>query len=158
VTESYVPAATPATAAEAATKLDTLAKNLEWAKGVLTGSGPHVQEFQDLVSKSGSADKLDLIIAGKIEPPIFETTVNGELNSYKIATTVADLRERGLDDATIRQAISNAPVSASERDAAKELRAVRLSDKEWTAKWLAGDRSAQKEMTLLNIIISGGGV
>ena len=48
---SYTPAATPATPAEAGAKLDALSKDSDWASKVLTGSGPHVREFNDLIGQ-----------------------------------------------------------------------------------------------------------
>ena len=156
MTESYTPGATPATPAEASARLDTLAKNSDWASGVLTGSGPHVREFQELVAKKSGGDKLDQILTGTIEPPLFETVMPGELSTRNVMTSVADLREIGLEDATIRQVVEGKPVSRAEHDAVKALKADRLSDKEWRAKFLAGDRAAVRDMALMNIVIVGG--
>jgi hypothetical protein len=153
---SYTPAATPASPAEAATKLETLSKNSEWASKVLTGSGPHVREFNDLIAKRSGSDKLDQVIAGTAEVPWLETTMNGELSTYKLATTVADLRERGLDDATIKQAISGAAVSKAEFDAVKRLHEDRLGDATWTANLLKGAAKERRELTLAQVVLAGG--
>ena len=44
----------------------------------------------------------------------------------------------------------------AEYAAAKVLHAQRMSDREWSARFLAGDKSAAREMKLLEIIITNG--
>jgi hypothetical protein len=70
--------------------------------------------------------------------------------------SAADLREIGVGDLAIRQVFEKRPVSRAEHDAVKALKADRLSDKEWRAKFLAGDRAAVRDMALMNIVIVGG--
>lgn len=156
MTESYTPAATPATPAEAATKLETLSKNSEWASKVLAGSGPHVTEFKNLIAKKSAADRLGQILDGTFEAPLLETTINGELSSYKVGTMIADLREIGLEDAAIRQTIEAKPVSKTEFDAVKRLHADRLGNAEWTAKLLKGGATERRELTLMQVVLAGG--
>ena len=153
---SYTPAATPATPAEAGAKLDALSKNQDWASKVLTGSGPHVTELKDLIAKKSGTDRLGQILDGTFEAPILETTINGELSSYKVATMVADLREVGLDDATIRQAVEGSPVAKAEYDAVKRLHADRLSNQEWISKLLKGAAAERRELTLMQTVLAGG--
>ena len=153
---SYTPAATPATPAEAGAKLDALSKNQDWASKVLTGSGPHVREFNDLIAKKSGSDKLDQILNGTIEPPILETVMPGELSTRNVMTSVADLREIGLEDAAIRQVVEGKPVSKTEFDAVKRLHADRLGNPEWTAKLLKGGASERRELTLMQVVLAGG--
>ena len=153
---SYTPAATPATPAEAGAKLDALSKNSDWASKVLTGSGPHVREFHDLVGKKSGADKLDQIIAGTAEVPLVDLVTDGQLSTYNQLIAAADLREIGVSDTAIRQVFEKKPVSFAEYNAVKGIKADRLADKEWRAKYMANDRVAVRDMALMNIVIVGG--
>ncbi len=156
MTESYTPAAPPATPAEAGAKLDALSKNQDWASKVLTGSGPHVREFNDLIAKKSGSDKLDQVIAGTAEVPLVDLVTDRQLSTYNQLIAAADLREIGVSDSAIRQIFEKKPVSRAEYDAVKALKADRLADKEWRAKYMANDRVAVRDMALMNIVIVGG--
>ena len=123
---------------------------------MLTGSGPHVREFQELVAKKSGGDKLDQILTGTIEPPLFETVMPGELSTRNVMTSVADLREIGLEDATIRQVVEGSPVAKAEYDAVKRLHADRLSNQESISKLLKGAAAERRELTLMQTVLAGG--
>jgi hypothetical protein len=156
VTESYTPAAIPATPAEAGARLDSLLATPEWASQLTSGSGPHVREFSDLMAAKSGTDRLGQIIAGTAEVPMIETVTAGQLSTYNQMLSAADLREIGVSDSAIRQLFEGKPVSRVEHDAVKALKADRLSDKEWRAKYLANDRAAVRDMALMNTVIVGG--
>lgn len=153
--ESNLPAP-PATPAEAAARLDGLMADPKWASKMLSGNGPEVRELHDLVAKKSSGDKIDQIIAGTVEPPIFETLHEGQLSTRNVMTSVADLREIGLTDAVIRQAIEGKPVPRAEYAAVKRLHADRLANAEWTAKLLKGGAVERRELTLMQIVLACG--
>jgi hypothetical protein len=146
-------ATTPAAAAE---KLDSLIANPEFRTKLLASGAAETREFHELMAAKSGGDRLGQIIAGTAEMPLLETTMNGELSTYKIATTVADLRERGLDDATIRQTITGASVSKAEFDAVKRLHEDRLGDADWTSKLLKGAAKERREFTLMQVVLAGG--
>jgi hypothetical protein len=147
-------ATTPAAAAE---KLDSLIANPEFRTKLLASGAAETREFHELMAaKSSGENKLDKIIAGTAEVPWLETTMNGELSTYKIASTVSDLRERGLDDATIKQAMESHPISKTEFDAVKRLHAERLGNAEWTSKLLKGGATERRELTLMEVALACG--
>jgi hypothetical protein len=108
-----------------------------------------------MAAKAGT-DRLGQIIAGTAEVPMIETVTAGQLSTYNQMLSAADLREIGVSDSAIRQLFEGKPVSRAEHDAVKALKADRLSDKEWRAKYLANDRAAVRDMALMNTVIVGG--
>lgn len=148
--------AAPATAAEAAARLDILSADAAWSAKVLAGHGPAVREFQDLVAKKSGGDKLDQIIAGTAEVPPFETVMGGELSTHNQMLTAGDLRDVGLSDGAIRQVFENKPVSRAEYDAVKRLHGDRLKDADWTKKLLGGDKVAHRDLLLMQVVLNAG--
>jgi hypothetical protein len=69
---------------------------------------------------------------------------------------VEHFRGVGLNDDQIRQALAGEPVTRAEFAVVKLMRDQRMSDPIWTAKYLKGDLAAVREMTLANIVLSGG--
>jgi hypothetical protein len=163
-TDALATPPTVPTPSEATVLLDARLTNPEFAAKLLAGSGPEVQEFHRLMAlKSSDApvaenggDRLDRIIAGTEPAPPFETVVNGELTTRNQIATAQVLRDLGLSNGVIRQAFEGKPVSADEYNAVKNLRTARMSDKVWTAKLLAGDFEAKRELALMNIVMVAG--
>ncbi len=144
---------------EAAAKLSELMSDKAWAAKLLSGNAPEAREFQQLMAaKSGGAgDRLDQIIAGAIEDPaLFETVTAGQLSTRNQMISAEALRDIGVSPAAIRQVFEAKPVPRAEYDAVKNLKADRLGDRDWIKRYLAGDRSAVREMTLMNIVAVGG--
>jgi hypothetical protein len=147
---------TPATPAAAAAKLDSLVANPDFRTKLLAAGAAETRQFHELMAAKSGGDKLDQVIAGTAEVPLVELVTAGQLSTYNQMISAADLREIGVGDLAIRQVFEKRPVSRAEHDAVKALKADRLSDKEWRAKFLAGDRAAVRDMALMNIVIVGG--
>ena len=62
----------------------------------------------------------------------------------------------GLNEATVKQALTSAPVSRAEYDAVKLLRTDMMADKDFAAAVLAGNPEAVRELTLMNTIVANG--
>ena len=75
-----------------------------------------------------------------------------------MANVAADLRDKGHAPEVVKQALLGKPVSQDEYTAVKALRDERMTNKEWSARLLGGDKAAAKELTLMNIIIANGAV
>jgi hypothetical protein len=101
-------------------------------------------------------DRLDQIIAGTVKIEPFETTTGSEISTYNAMQTAAGLREIGLTDSQIKQAMAGQPVPKAEYDMIKMLRSDRMGNTEWTAKYLKGDAQARREMALMNTVIVNG--
>ncbi|HEY1982968.1 MAG TPA: hypothetical protein VGH13_23050 [Xanthobacteraceae bacterium] len=143
-------------AEQAVAKLAERQKNSDWTAKVLSGSGPEVKEFHELMAAKSGGDKISAIIDGSAEVSSFEVTTGGELSTYNQMQSAEWLREMGIDDKSIRQILTGAEVSKQEFDAAKTRRSDRMQDAEFVKRWLSGNREAAREMTLLNIIIASG--
>lgn len=85
-----------------------------------------------------------------------DALLDGTVQGRDALGTVENFRNLGLTDAAIRQALDGTPVSKSEYRMAKVIKAEKLSDREFTKKWSAGDVAASREMLLLNIILTNG--
>lgn len=152
------PSATPADTAGAQARLDALVKDANWAKSYWEGNPAARREFSELTQKiangNPTADALNAKPDAKPDGPAMEYTVGGELSSRNRADAVAGLRQLGLDDATVTQALDGAPVSAQELAMAKMMKAAKLSDAAWTDRWLKGGLLERSEMTKINVILS----
>jgi hypothetical protein len=158
--------ALPVTQEQAATATATLAerqKNPEWnAKLVsMTDGYPEKREFAKLMDASSrdtakGESRLDKIIAGKAQVEMGEVTTSGEISTANAIKTVETLRDAGLTDPQIKQALSGAPVSKAEYEAVRIIKSDRLGNREWTQRYLAGGAQERREMLLINTIISNG--
>jgi hypothetical protein len=64
------------------------------------------------------------------------------------------LREIGISDPAIRQVLTDYEVSAAEHAMTAKWKADHMRSQEWTAKFLAGDGDAVRDMTNANIVLS----
>lgn len=153
ITPPAAPVAPPAPAPtpdQAATKLTELRGNKEWVTKFLAGNGPEVQEYgklSEIALSKGDQDKVGLAMAGQYLP------VNDSEHLTRMGTA-SMLRDAGIGDDVIRQALSGSPVTQQERDAAEKLKAKLMRNSDFSKKYLAGDGEAKEQMTLLQIITS----
>jgi hypothetical protein len=136
-------------------RLEALSKDAGWSKRLFAGDPAATKEFHDLVALSASGDVVRDTLAGIVEePPIFETTIDGQLPRRVAAQAVNDFRNDGLDDGTIAQAMHGGSVSLAEHRAATALLNARKSDPAWVEALMGGDYTAKREWTLLSVILS----
>lgn len=145
--------APPANAAEARALLDTRIADKDWGAKLLAGNSDVGREFRELSEKAGGVDPIDAAIAG-----IVPASENGLRDSDAVmrANVATTLRELGIRDAVIRDHMTDRKYTAEEVAAVTQLKAERMSDREWTKKYLAGDAKAVKDMTLIHIILDAG--
>jgi hypothetical protein len=143
---------------QAALKLDELLKNSDFQKRYLTGDGPAAKQYHDLAAKKAEAgaDRLDNIVRGTAEVRELETVIDGELSTQKLIQAAEHMKNFGLNEATVKQALTSAPVSRAEYDAVKTLRGELMADKDFTSALLAGNPVAVREFTLMNTIVANG--
>jgi hypothetical protein len=152
------PSATPTDSIGAKARLDALSADPEWSKKFFAGDQAARAEFARLTGQVAAGNPTADALAGAKPSETFEleTTVGGQLNTRNRADAVAGLRELGLGDAVVAQAIDGAAVSEHEVAMATQAKAMRLSDKTWTDRYLAGGLAEKREMGLLNVILSSG--
>lgn len=148
MTDSIIQEVVP-TAAEAAATLAGRMADKPWVEGFLQG-GPQLAEYRKLseIAVAKSADeKVDLAMAGKYLP------INDSEHLTRMGTA-SMLRDAGISNDVIKQALSGQPVSQAEHDAATTRKAALMRDHEWSKQYLAGNGPQREEMTLLNVILS----
>jgi hypothetical protein len=146
------------TPGEAQAKSTELRSDAGFRGRLLTGAGtPEFKAFQALNSKSNEGDAhLNRIVSGTAPLPDIDVHLGSELTGHNAMQAAADLRERGIDDAIIKQALAGDGVSEAEYSAAVKLKADLLGDSDFVKKWLGGDRAAAQRMTAIHIILANG--
>jgi hypothetical protein len=150
------PTLTPVDAQDARVTLDVLSRNPSWAEALFRGDVATRKQFDELVAKAADADQIADAVAGIVEPvtPLFETTVNGELPRRHVEGTISALRDGGLNDASIEQAVTLPPISRTELMAAQALKTKLHGTAEWRGKLLSGDYEATRQHNLLAVLLS----
>ena len=150
------PSVVPVDAQDARVTLDLLSRNPGWAESLFRGDLATRKQFDELVAKAAGGDDIGDAIANIVEPvtPLFETTANGELPRRHVEGTIAGLRDAGLNDASIEQAVNLPPISRSEFMAAQAFQARLHGTQEWRSKLLSGDYEATRQHNLLCVLLS----
>ena len=146
----------PQDAQDARAQLDLLSRNASWAESLFKGDVATRKQFDELVAKAASGDNVGDAVAGIVEPavPLFETTANGELPRRHVEGTIAALRDAGLNDESISQAVNLPPISRAEFMAAQAFKARCHGTAEWRNKLLSGDYEATRQHNLLSVLLS----
>jgi hypothetical protein len=147
---------TPIDAQDARVTLDVLSKNPSWAEALFRGDVATRKQFDELVAKAADADQVADAVAGIVEPavPLFETTVNGELPRRHVEGAIAAMRDSGLNDESISQAVTLPPISRTEFLQAQALKSKLHGTAEWRSKLLSGDYEATRQHNLLAVLLS----
>lgn len=148
------PPAPPSTPAEATTLLTQRMADRTWSDAVLAGKHDQVKEWKELHALAAEGDEnldVTLAVAGLSKPVGYTTSSDIEMRG-----TASHLREIGLDDAVIKQALLGQPVSKTEFDAVSKWKAQKMADHEFTKRLLAGDGEPRRQLTAANIIITNG--
>ena len=150
------PPLVPQDAQDARAQLDLLSRNASWAESLFKGNVETRKQFDALVTKAASGDNVGDAVAGIVEPaaPLFETTANGELPRRHVEGTIAALRDAGLNDESISQAVTLPPISRSEFMAAQAFQAKCHGTAEWRSRLLSGDFEAVRQHNLLCVLLS----
>jgi hypothetical protein len=150
------PTLTPVDAQDARVTLDLLSRNSGWAESLFRGDVATRKQFDELVAKAADADSAADAVAGIVEPvtPIFETTANGELPRRHVEGTISALRDGGLDNASIEQAVTLPPISRAEHVAAEAFWARCKGSAEFRSKLLSGDYEATRQFNLVSVLRS----
>jgi hypothetical protein len=150
------PSVVPQDSQEARQQLDLLSRNASWADSLFKGNVETRKQFDELVAKAAGGDSVSDAVVGIVEPvaPLFETTANGELPRRHVEGAIAGLRDAGLNDASIEQAVNLPPISRAEFMEAQALQARLHGTAEWRGKLLSGDYEATRQHNLLSVLLS----
>jgi hypothetical protein len=150
------PPLVPQDAQDARATLERLSRDKSWADSWFNGNVATRKQFDELAAKAAGGDDVGDAIANIVEPalPLFETTANGELPRRHVEGTIASLRDAGLNDAAIEQAVNLPPISRSEHAAAVAFQAKCHGTAEWRSRLLSGDYEATRQHNLLCVLLS----
>ncbi len=144
--------APPANATEAAARLGALSADKIWADRLLSGDGAATREFHQLSEMVANGDQIDMAMAGPLHS--LASGVIPDSSLRVMSEGAAMLREKGLSDGTIRQLLSDQPVSVQEQEAAKVWMNEFRTDRERVRKYLEGDAGLGKQVTAAHILIN----
>jgi predicted RNase H-like nuclease len=140
---------------DARAQLNLLSSDSSWATALMSGNAAVRDQFDRLVAIVDAGDVVaDTLANIQEEPPLIETTTGGQLPSRVVREVIAGMRDAGVSDGAIAQAMRGDPVTAAEFAAAKAFQAMRHSDPEWVSSLLRGDWSSNREHQLMSIILS----
>jgi hypothetical protein len=153
---AYAPAPPPIdpqNAGDARRRLDVLTKDREWGARFFAGHIAERKEFQALQEKIAAGDPA--IGAPPAAGGEFDFSSEDQPSRQVLNGTVQMLRDAGVGDGAISQALTGKAESAEAIAAVKVFRNQKMSDPEWTKRFLAGGMQEKKEWMLWSIVIAG---
>jgi hypothetical protein len=131
-----------------AAKLARFTTDREKGQKLLNGDVATRREMDALVREAATdANPARAAMSGNLpEIPTSEQRLMANMATW--------LREEGISEEAIEQALSNREISQAEHDAAKNWKEQKLSDGDWVKKWLSGDALCKKEMKYASIILT----
>jgi hypothetical protein len=150
---------TPTTdSGQAKAHLETLSNDPQWRASFLRGDQSARNEFATLTARAAAGDPTTEALAGDLPPPgVMEITgsaVGGKIPSRTLAGEVDALRQAGVSDGAIAQLLDGYAMSPHEVEAVSRLKAMRLGDPEFVARYLKGGWSEVREMRLIAAVLS----
>lgn len=145
------PATAPANAAEASTRLNELKSDVAWRDRYLAGGlteARQINELHEAINKGDNPD-VDKAMAGILDDGPIQRSEH-----MQMIGAAQWMREKGIRDEVIREALTGKGVTQQERDAVERLKADRLRDHAWTKEFLAGNGEHVRDMTLMNIVLT----
>jgi hypothetical protein len=139
--------------------IESLSSSSEWRQRFFSGDQTARREFSELTAKVVAGDQTAAVMAGDPLPAadtieLTGSVLGGRIPARALASEVASLRSAGISDGAVQQLLDGYAMSPSEVEAATRYKSMRLGDAEFTARYLAGEWSAVREMRLLAMILS----
>jgi hypothetical protein len=107
------------------------------------------REFDEMVTAAAAEDPVKAAMSGALpDLPSSELRQMSELAGW--------LRELGISESSIAQALSGAQETQEAFDYVKQLKASWLIDPEWVKRWLAGGEKEKRDMVLSSIVLVNG--
>jgi hypothetical protein len=148
----------PSNATEAKARLDHLVRDGEWSKKLDAGDADTHKEFHALTALAAdlpAGDRFDAALRGEVPPGLIETTDgSNKLTTHKLASAVEGLREVGLSDDVIRQAVNGGKDDPAVLRALAEFRDKLFGDPAWTKRYLDGGAVERRQATLIAIALN----
>jgi len=144
---------------QARERLDRHFADKDWVSRFERGSPAAKEEFTRLTTQIANGDRLGQILAGNDKPLPFQTTIGksaggDDLTDADLRIAAKTLREAGLNDDAIRQAVEGRPVTKAERNLVQQFKRARESDASWRKALFDGDLEARREHALMAIVLA----
>jgi hypothetical protein len=147
----------PATVSAADAQIAFMINDKAFADRLLGGDRAATAEFNAAHEvKENEAGKIDQLLDGNAEFPLFQMGVPGQLPIQAQVAEVDAMRTLGLSDGAIRQAFEGTPVPKAEYEMVRMLKERLLSDKDFIEKFLSGNMEAARQMKLVQIVLTNG--
>jgi hypothetical protein len=161
MSRAYSKANTPVPTTDSAAakaQIESLSHDKAWREAFLRGSAAERQQFAALTARAAAGDPTSEALAGDIPPAgVIETTgsaLGGRIPTRTLVGEINALRSAGISDGAIQQLLDGYAMSAHEVEAVSRLKAMRLSDREFVARYLAGSWAEVREMRLIAAVLS----
>jgi hypothetical protein len=151
---AYSASMAPATAGPAA-QLTRLTSSRSWAEQFFAGSVDARRQFAELTQQIANANPTDAVLAdaAPVAPTQGELTIGDEAPIAAQRSAVDFLREAGLNNETILQALTGEPVPAYERAFVQAFQAQCHGDEDWRRRFLSGGWEEQRQALLMAIAL-----
>jgi hypothetical protein len=139
----------PTTPVEAQARLQSVKQDPAWTKAFLEGGPKQLTEFHKLHEMIATPVDVAKAMAGEF----MGVNTSEHIQAMGVA---AHLRESGLDDAVIKQALTGSPVSRAEYDAVAKWKTSKMADHQFTKALMAGDGEPKRLWRAANIVLANG--
>jgi hypothetical protein len=151
-------ASIPATAAAASEKLGVLEGTKGWTDKLLAGDAAVTQEWNGLherVVRGDDQAKDAALLSERVKEAMTgDRRSMPDAEAEQMNVTAAMLRELGIRDEVVTQALSGRDVTQAEFDVVKNWQTRAMRDPEFTKRYLTGEPEACQKMTLAAIVLS----
>jgi hypothetical protein len=150
----------PTNAKEAQERLDLLSKDPDWGKRLFTGDGAARKEFDRLHEIIAAGQVLDPFAPdARARIPDFQTVGDGEMPFAESVRHVETLREIGMPDALIREAMTGLDVNTGKPFTPEMVERARQAKRimESPGGYDPTDVTSRNRMMAVNIILANAG-
>jgi hypothetical protein len=140
-----------ANAAEPSTRLNELKADTAWRDRYLAGGLVEARQINELheAMRNGDNPDVDRAMAGILDDGPIQRSEH-----MQMIAVAQWMKEKGLRDEVIREALAGKGVTQQKRDAVERLKADRMRDHAWTKEFMAGNGQHVRDMTLMNIVLT----
>jgi hypothetical protein len=154
--QAPAPPAEIKSAADAVVARAALSKDPAFVQKYMTGDAGARRQMAALNALLAGADESLLARSGASPPEGYVKEPGVTAGWREMAAGAGALRELGISEAAIAQVLQDQPEARVFHDMARQRKAERMGDADWLKRYLTGEFAERKEMTLINIILSGG--
>lgn len=138
------PPSSPTTVEAARERRDAIIADKAAGAKLLAGDVSLVTEWQvlnQMIADATPEGRLSNAMAGVPAGGIEHTSAENPLSTSQLYSAVKGLREGGLSDAVIKDAVLGTPITQEQHDAFARFKKQCMADRAWRTRYFAGDMS-----------------